>query len=84
MAQTDLDFICYDTKASEFAKADEARFRLYLSTLCALYHLAINFSEEKERFRVITKSPEETFTSVLESLDLGISFEHLMKHQINV
>ncbi len=80
-SHSDLSYLCENTKASEFAKADEAKFRLYLSTLCAIYHLAVNMSQEKERFKLIDKSPEETFQSVLKSLRLGIDFNSIVAHR---
>ncbi|WP_237333217.1 hypothetical protein [Vibrio anguillarum] len=82
ISQSDLAYLCENTRASEFASADEAKFRLYLSSLCAIYHLAINMSEEKERFKVIDKTPEQTFQSVLESLGLGVDFKSIMAHRI--
>ncbi|EJC6746716.1 hypothetical protein QRC94_004318 [Vibrio vulnificus] len=81
-ANQDSEYLHYNTKASNFAGADEARFRLYLSTLCALYHASINLSLEKERFKTIEKSPEETFTSVIKSLGFSMETADIFAHKI--
>ncbi|EEX92090.1 hypothetical protein VIOR3934_13652 [Vibrio orientalis CIP 102891 = ATCC 33934] len=72
-----------NTDATDFASSDEAKFSSHLSTLCAIYHGAINLSLEKERFKPREKSPDDCFTSVLRSLGLSMEFNDIIAHKLD-
>jgi len=52
---------------------DILKMKTCLSTLCVLYHQALNLSEQKERYIEIDKNPDKIMEDVLSSLHISIT-----------
>lgn len=77
-----LEYLYKNMDATNFSGSDQIKVREYLSTLCAIYHGANNLFEEKERFKIITKSPYETFDLAMKSFGLSLEHRDIMSHKL--